>query len=40
MCHGQYKTGKMIRFKSSNPKHANAQPYKRAKNKDFRDYEE
>lgn len=31
MCwHQTYKTGKTVRYKTDNPKHANAVPYKRA----------
>ena len=30
MCHGAYNTGKDIRYKTDNPKHKNAIPYKRA----------
>lgn len=32
--------GKTIRFKSENAKHKDAKPYKRDKNKNFRNYEE
>ena len=31
MCwHQNYRTGKTVRYKADNPKHANAVPYKRA----------
>jgi len=41
MRHNKYDSGKTIRFKVENPKHANAVPYQRSKQKiDFRNYEE
>lgn len=40
MCHGDKYKGKTVRYKADKPKHADAIPYKRSKNKkDFR-YEE
>lgn len=42
MCwHQGYKTGKTVRYKTDNPKHANAVPYKRAeKHKmSYKDYQ-
>lgn len=29
MCHGQVKSSKTIRYKTDNPRHGNAVPYKR-----------
>ena len=42
MCHkGKYSSGKTVRFKSDDSKHANAVPYNRAKSKkDFREYDD
>lgn len=40
MCHGKYDSKKDIRFVPSKSKHANAKPYERPKNKNFRDYED
>ena len=39
--HQDYRTGKTIRYKTDNPKHANAVPYKRAeKHKmSYKDYQ-
>ena len=41
MAHGkQFMTGKTVRFKTDNPRHADATPYKRSKYKiDYRDYD-
>jgi hypothetical protein len=40
MCHGQYKTGKTIRYKATEADRKKI-PYNRSKNKqDFRNYEE
>lgn len=41
MAHGKTSTtGKTVRFKTDNPRHANVTPYKRPKYKiDYRDYD-
>lgn len=39
MCHGKYQSNKTIRYKTDKPKHVNAKPYVRQKNKDYSDYE-
>ena len=42
MAHGKkvIMSGKTIRFRTDNPRHVNAIPYSRSKNKvDYRDYE-
>jgi hypothetical protein len=40
MCHGDKNNGKTVRYKTDNPKHKDAVPYKRLKKKNLREYEE
>jgi hypothetical protein len=40
MCHGQYHTGKTIRYKAADGKHKDAKPYRRPKSRKWDDDDE